>query len=287
LSPPPRHFRLEPVGDGAWAAIALPDRGAVGNAGIVDLGGEVLVFDAMLTPGAARELRVAAEELAGPVRWVANSHWHGDHVRGNAVFEGATILATAQTRELIAALGEERLRGMKATPDEQWDELEGELREQGKNEEAELLTEFRRELPSLEQRLPDETWEGRRALGRAELLTWGGGHTASDAVLWLPELRLVFTADLVVVDSHPWLGDGDPEGWLGILDRLDELGIERLVPGHGPVGSGAHVGFVRSYVETLLELPDALPPEYAELDFADVYERNLAFLRGRVQIRAD
>ena len=38
------HFRLEQVADGVWAAIADSDL-AVGNAGVVDLGGELLVFD--------------------------------------------------------------------------------------------------------------------------------------------------------------------------------------------------------------------------------------------------
>src|SRR5207247_5596516 len=73
------HFRLEQVAEGAWAAIADSDL-AAGNAGIVDLGGEMLVFDTSWTPEAARELAGL-----GPVRWVANSHWHGDHVRGNQV----------------------------------------------------------------------------------------------------------------------------------------------------------------------------------------------------------
>ena len=35
------HFRLEPVAEGAWAAIALPDRGAVGNAGLVALAASI------------------------------------------------------------------------------------------------------------------------------------------------------------------------------------------------------------------------------------------------------
>jgi cyclase len=60
-------------------------RSRSGKRGLVDLGGEILVFDTSWTPAAARELLGL-----GPVRWVVNSHWHGDHVRGNQVFEGAT-----------------------------------------------------------------------------------------------------------------------------------------------------------------------------------------------------
>jgi cyclase len=57
------HFRLEQVAEGAWAAIAGPDL-AVGNAGLVDLGGETLVFDTSWTPAAARELLAAARDRA-------------------------------------------------------------------------------------------------------------------------------------------------------------------------------------------------------------------------------
>jgi cyclase len=274
----PRHFRLEAVGRGAWAAIALPDRGAVGNAAFVDLGGEALVFDTHFTPGAARELRAAAEELAGPVRWVVNSHWHGDHVRGNAVFEDATILSTARTRELIATRGEERLRALKEGGLE---DVEQDLRARGMLDELALLAELKAELPALEQRLPDETWEGRRDVGHAELLTWGGGHSDSDGVVWLREQRVAFAADLVFVGRQLWAGDGDPARWLTILERLGELGIETVVPGHGPVGGPQDLATVRDYLEALLPLSDAMPERFDALDSPEMWERNVAALRER------
>ena len=274
----PRHFALHQAGRGAWAAIALPDRGAVGNAGIVDLGGEALVFDTHFAPGAARELRAAAEELVGPVRTVANSHWHGDHVRGNACFDGATILATPRTCELIATRGEERLRELKEAG---LDEQARDLRERGLVEELELLEEFAAELPSLEQRLPDQEWDERYELGRATLLTWGGGHSDSDAVLWLPDERVAYAADLVFVGRHLWAGDGDPAHWLTILDRLGELGIETVVPGHGPVGGPQDLATVRDYLEALLPLPDAMPERFAALEAPQLWERNVSALRDR------
>jgi glyoxylase-like metal-dependent hydrolase (beta-lactamase superfamily II) len=273
-----RHATLEQVGPGAWAAIALPDRGAVSNSGIVDLGGEALVFDTNFAPGAARELRAAAEELAGPVRTVVNSHWHGDHVRGNAVFEGATVLATERTRELIATLGEQRLRELREGG---LDELVQDLRERGLTEELALLEELRDELPGFEQRLPDEEWDGERELGRAVLRTWGGGHSESDAVLWLPEERILFAADLMFVGRQPWVGHGDPAHWLEILDRIDELGAATIVPGHGPVAGGSATEPLRDYLQALLEDADEAPERFAGLAGAQMWERNVAALRER------
>ena len=81
-SRPVEHYRLEPVADGVLAAIALSGGGGVGQRRVVDLGGATLVFDTGMTPQAGAELRAAAEQIA-PVSIVANSHWHGDHVRGN------------------------------------------------------------------------------------------------------------------------------------------------------------------------------------------------------------
>ncbi|WP_143039538.1 MBL fold metallo-hydrolase, partial [Planococcus faecalis] len=53
-------------------------KGAFSNAGFVDLGTELLVFDAFNTPSAARELRQQAEKLTGKkVKYLVNSHYHG------------------------------------------------------------------------------------------------------------------------------------------------------------------------------------------------------------------
>ena len=75
--PQSRYFTLERIGDGAYAAIAIAGQGAMGNAGVVDLGGATLVFDTMLSLAAARDLRSVAEQLTRQrVRYAINSHHH-------------------------------------------------------------------------------------------------------------------------------------------------------------------------------------------------------------------
>ena len=77
---------LHELADGVWAAIAQPTGLAMSNSGIVDLGDRTLVFDTTISPRSASDLRAAAEYLTGrPVAGVLNSHWHRDHVFGNAV----------------------------------------------------------------------------------------------------------------------------------------------------------------------------------------------------------
>ena len=65
---------------------------------------KTLVYDPFMTPEAARELRVVAEELTGrPVSIVVNSHYHNDHIRGNQVFLPiANVISTSWTRDQIA-----------------------------------------------------------------------------------------------------------------------------------------------------------------------------------------
>ncbi len=70
----------------------------------------VLVVDSGDRPELAHALiALIRERTERPVRWLVNTHWHGDHVRGNAVFREAfpqvRILSTPTTRDSIATGG--------------------------------------------------------------------------------------------------------------------------------------------------------------------------------------
>ncbi len=84
------------------------------------------------------------------------------------------------------------------------------------------------DLPRLRVRLPEITFEAHLALhgslGTARLQAFEGGHTGSDLILWLPDLGLVFTADLLFVGCHPYLADGDPDRLLSALRALRDTG---------------------------------------------------------------
>jgi cyclase len=275
------HFDLEPVGEGVWASVARPDRGAVGNAAIVDLGGESLVVDTHFAPAAARDLRRAAEELAGPIRDVVDTHWHGDHVNGNAWMPAdARIVSTARTRELIATLGAERLEAFKDSLEDQRGRVH-ELRADGDEEGAEALAQLLAEAPLLEHRLPDDTFGERLELGRARALTFGGGHTESDAVVHVRDARVVLAGDLVTVASQPWVGHGEPLEWLRILDHLEALDAHTIVPGHGPVAGPEALAPMRAYLEALLSLADHAPRRFREWRQPEMWARNVAALRER------
>jgi glyoxylase-like metal-dependent hydrolase (beta-lactamase superfamily II) len=228
------HFRLEQVADDAWAAIALPETGAVGNAGFIRVADFTIVFDTFASTAAADELRIAAEVIA-PVAYAINSHWHADHISGNRSFDDVAIVATERTRELM----EERAAG-----------------------EPHPV-------------LPTELFEERLERDGALVETLGGGHTESDAFLWYEDT--LFAGDLVVVESHPWVGHGDVEHWLEILEAFEARRPRVIVPGHGPIGSVEDIPPLRRYLEGLL---DGTATAVDGWGYAEGHARNVEALRG-------
>lgn len=302
--PTSSRFHLEQIGEGVWAAIVERGTGAWGNAGIVALGNGTLVFDTFLTPAAARDLRAAAEVLTGqPVTYVVNSHYHMDHIHGNAVFDDAHIIATTKTRERIAARGVELLARRFALPD-MLPGLDAQLASATTPELRDDLIALQGDyraldaaLSELTLRLPDVTFDQRLTLHGAartvEVLTYGGGHTSSDAFLWLPAERVAFLGDLLGVHTHPSFGQADLEEWDVILEQIAALDIATFVPGHGPVGTLADVATLRQYLSDMETLVDEAivrgetaqqvaalppPPPYADWDARTIFTDNLRHL---------
>ena len=288
------HYRLEEVADGVLAAIATPDGGGRGNAAIVRLDGCTLVFDTGMTPQAGEELRLAAERV-GPVRLVVNSHWHGDHIRGNQAFAGAEIVATGRTKELIETCAAEQLADQKALD---WDSVLASVPGApaggdglDKSFAARLggLRQMAATIAEVELRPPTRTFDDRLELcAGCELVTLGGGHTESDAFLVLADRRVAVVGDLLCVEMHPWIGAGDPERWIDILDELAQLDVDRFVPGHGRVATVRDVQALREHLRAFLAEPESIESRYPDfafrLDFwGDTADRNRAFLRDRAR----
>ena len=250
---------MEPLADGVFAAIALPRGQALCNSGIVDLGGASLVFDAMLTPQAGAALaREAQRRTSRPVGLLVNSHYHGDHMRGNASVGAEHIVSTARVRELIIERGAAHLASDVPEARRELERLRsGELAMDGVERdtyegwfEAVLATPA-----DLEFRPPDLTFErelwvhGRRRSAR--IVSFGGGHSPSDVLLHLPDDGIVFCGDLVSVGFHPCLWDGNPDELVRILRELSALRVEQALPGHGPVSGPDSIDTMARYVTTL------------------------------------
>jgi len=277
------HYSFEHVADGAWAAIALPAGGGVGNACIADLGGRSLVIDCGFTPAAARDLRSAAEEFAGPVERLVITHGDFDHYGGSAAFADLPILVTEPTRAAITENGSARAARLQA-------QLEDEIAEMKERDapewEWEQIDRIAAQLP-FDIALPTETYDGERDLGGAVAIDCGAAHTVSDAVVWLPRGRVLFAGDLVTPGNHLNLTRGHPpENWLRALDRMQALQAEHVFGGHGPVAGPEAIADARGYIETLLDLAAQpgdhdVPEGYAGWAFPEGFQQNLEALQAR------
>ena len=105
-------FELVKLAEGVYAATRTEPPGLTvnGNSVFIINEADVVVVDATLTPGTAREGLAALRKLTDkPVRYVVNTHWHDDHVMGNVAyreaFPGADFVAHERTREYLPAAG--------------------------------------------------------------------------------------------------------------------------------------------------------------------------------------
>ena len=218
-----KHYDFQKVAAGVIAAAARPEGLAASNAGIIDLGGLTIVFDSSNSPASGLELREAAAVWTGRSPDILiNSHWHNDHIFGNEHFADATIISTAETRQAIDTMV---APGM-----------------------AEMGNDVTLTRPNLT--FADAlTFYG--SDGEAQLLCWGGGHTASDSFLYLPASGVVFSADLVFNGYHPFIGHGDPDNLIAILGRISQLEPRVCIPGHGAVGGPEIIDGFRHYLQVM------------------------------------
>jgi cyclase len=113
-----KFFKLEQLANRVWSVISSDPTWMMSNAGIVDLGGQTLVWDTGTSPRAAIELKRVAEELTGrTVGLVINSHHHLDHSLGNQVFVGSSIFSTRTTRDLMQKRFEQLIEELKEFPE--------------------------------------------------------------------------------------------------------------------------------------------------------------------------
>ena len=234
VQPAAPHFRIVEAGDGCFAAIAAAgDRASVGNAGFVVGSGGVLVVDAFATEEAARDLLAEIRRRSAvPVRWVVNTHYHLDHVGGDAVFrrEGAVIVA------------HENVRRWTRTENLKW--------------RKEITPKDRAMLDALP--LPDVTSSSGITLSlgeRSARVLFRPGHTGGDLIVRVPGSDVVFGGDLVWNATVPNLIDADTAAWLETLDALVRAyPSATFVPGHGEPGRALAVRFFRDYLSTLRQV---------------------------------
>jgi glyoxylase-like metal-dependent hydrolase (beta-lactamase superfamily II) len=228
-------FDMKPIGKDVYAAI---DRGgkAGSNAGFVIGDDGVLVIDSFASVEAAKALLGEIRKLTPkPVKYVVNTHYHYDHVGGDAVFAEAGAVVIAQRNVHAWVKGENpHLFGDRLTPQQQA-----------------RLDAF--VLPNVTVDTGMTVWLGARRID----VKYAKGHTGGDLVVSVPDALAVFAGDLLWRKFSPNIIDGTISDWIATdagFEKLPDAAQTSFVPGHGDVASAADVAEFRGYLVKLKEL---------------------------------
>lgn len=234
-------MRAREVAPGVYAVLTpardFPNpenRGWNSNSAFVVTGDGVLVFDtgSSQTIGEALK-RSVASVTDQPVRWVVNSHGHGDHWLGNAAFQSAdlTVFASEQVTARIRSEGAE------------WIDRFGRMTD-GATGTSEIV-------------VPNATVTARteHVLGgvRMVFMPSGDSHSPGDVVVWLPERRVLLAGDVVYSDRMPSTFDANVQQWITFLGELEELQPNVVVPGHGDVTDVSAIRRQREFLTAFWE----------------------------------
>lgn len=267
--PESKHFTLERLTAGVYAAIHRSGGGAYSNAGIVDLGDRTLLVDAFDTMTAGRDLRQAAEALLErPVDTLILTHAHSDHWIGASAFDpGTALLASETVRQVSLEWGAEMINDFEnpAAWEKALAEMEQQLRtEQDERVRAGLEKSIMRmgytmaEMDAFQPRYADQTFTDvvpfQGSKRSAELRSLGRGHSEDDAVLLLPGDGIAFIGDIGFFATQPFLGYCDMDLYRKQLLYFLDSDFEILVPGHGPVGGRDDIALQLQYFDVMDDL---------------------------------
>ncbi|MGD2046507.1 MAG: MBL fold metallo-hydrolase [Gemmatimonadota bacterium] len=200
---------IEPVKDGLYAIF-----GSGGNVGVRVTSEGVILVDDKYPQNFEEIQRLVGRVSDLPVRYVINTHNHGDHTGGNASFLPiAEVIAHRNARDNM-------VRG---------------------------------DQPGLPRLVFTDQTAVFLGGVEVRAYYMGTGHTDGDAVVYYPDLRTVQGGDLLhgTAPFIDYSNGGSSRGWVGTLNHVLELDFDTAIPGHGAVMTRADVIAFRNQMESL------------------------------------
>ena len=230
---------------GRFVAGDQPD----GNTVVFDGAGGLIVFDSGRHAAHADAIIDYAHARKLPIVAIFNSHWHLDHVGGNARLRAAYPGVRVQASGAI----EQAMHGFLARYRAQIEQV---LAKPGGD--AAQQAALRGELALIDAGpalFPDERitkGSAQRVAGRRlQVGIETRAVTAGDVWLFDPATRTLAAGDLVTLPA-PLFDTACPARWQAALGRLAKVHFERLVPGHGAVLTRAQFRTYRTAFDHLL-----------------------------------
>jgi glyoxylase-like metal-dependent hydrolase (beta-lactamase superfamily II) len=187
----------------------------------------VLVIDANFPNQASEVIKIIRKHTDKPIRYVFDTHYHGDHADGNGKYTsiGAIAVASERSKVLFETKGIEGF-------------------EKSQSEKPDEYRDFTYDQPSLYFPKTLVIDDGQQ---RVELIHFGHAHTLGDAVAWLPKQGILFSGDACVNGPFNYTGDSNTESWITVLNAMEELPIKIIAPGHGELANKSLIAKQRRY----------------------------------------
>ena len=236
---------LHPLGHGVYAWLAPQGTWGWSNAGLIVDGEASLLVDTLydldLTGQMLRVMR-DAEPCARNIDTLVNTHANGDHCHGNELVSGAQIIASAASAEEMTELPPEAMAALvEAAAD------------MGPVGEYFLHCFGQFNFKGIRLTPPTRTFNGALELqvgDKPVLLTEvGPAHTRGDVLVHSPADRVVFTGDILFIEGTPVMWEGPVANWIRACELIEDMDVDLIVPGHGPVTDKHGVHQVKHYLQ--------------------------------------
>jgi glyoxylase-like metal-dependent hydrolase (beta-lactamase superfamily II) len=184
------------------------------------------VIDTREHPRAGQDLIDRIRKVTDkPIKWVINSHFHGDHTFGNAAFEaaGASFIAQKETARIMQQVQpKEMARRMDYFESHHYDP-----------NEAKLI-------------LPDITFDAEMTLylgGReVRLFYLGPGQQPGDTFVLFPQDHALYTPGAFARRSIPNMAfTPSVDNWIKLLNQVAAMQVDYILPAHGDLATTADV----------------------------------------------
>ncbi len=245
------------LAEGIYAFISPEATGAFvsGNSVLIVGADAALVVDSGHIPSLTKRMIADITRLTDKhVRFLVNTHWHSDHVTGNSLYRdqwpGISIVSTPATQfELTRpdSLYDDVTQMNKYVPMIEQALASGKgpggkpLSDDGRAYYTQVLAEAKFMYPELKQTPhapPTVTFDRQMIVDlggrKVEISFLGRGNTGGDAVIYVPDAKVLMTGDLLVAPTPFAIGSFIDE-WIVTMKALAAIDATSIVPGHGPV----------------------------------------------------
>src|ERR1044071_3598919 len=203
---------------GVWFREGDMDQGHCNNI-IIEMKDYLIVVDANFPSGAKGALADAKRVSNKPVKYVFDTHHHGDHLYGNAIWSqaGATTLAFSGVAAEI-----------KRREPTRWQEAAKTRKD---------VAELNREGPETpKQDINENLFVLNDGSRKVEFRHFGWAHTRGDGFVYLPKEQVLCSGDAAVNGPYNYMGDANVAGWPDVVRAAGKLKIRHVLPGHGLPG---------------------------------------------------